>query len=317
MPMFKRGCVVLLLIAASACGGSPTAPPPPATSSIAPPATSFIMVTGAVPSVGQTSQLAAMAGAVGGHGVQDVTAQAMWSSSNTAVATVTAGGLLEVLQRGHAQIAATYQGVRGNLWVSTSPFHLTGIATDDDGRPVASATVTLTHEDGTGLPVSSLSSVTDGAGFYHFDFDARPYLELPPFIIASVRAESPVHERFVTAIHIPGSGGQNVSQNLHLYRITRITAGESTVVTVVPGDTNCGFSDELTCRTVRVVVPTDGLLTLSCPGLKIVGYAEAWQNPAGSPWHVTAGTEVVVDIGMWFQSTASQSCVFNTSLARL
>jgi hypothetical protein len=86
---------------------------------------------------------------------------------------------------------------------------------------------------------------------------------------------------------------------------------------------DCGLSDELTCRRVRVVVPTDGLLTMSCDprgddrggfGLTIVGYNEP--TGSGLPWHVNAGTELAMDIGMWFQSTVSQSCVFKTSLTR-
>jgi hypothetical protein len=82
----------------SACGGnnSPTAP-----------STSSITVTGTVPAVGQASQLTAKATQSNGTS-QDVTAQATWSSSNTAVATVTSGGLLTLLQLGAADITATY-----------------------------------------------------------------------------------------------------------------------------------------------------------------------------------------------------------------
>jgi trimeric autotransporter adhesin len=108
MPMVRRACLVLLVISAAACHSSPTAP-----------STSSIAVTGTVPSVGQTSQLDAKATLSNGTS-QDVTAQATWSSSNTAIATVTAGGLLKVLALGGAQVTATYQGVSGNLAVSLS-----------------------------------------------------------------------------------------------------------------------------------------------------------------------------------------------------
>ena len=192
---------------------------------------------------------------------------------------------------------------------------MTGIATDDDGAPVIGATVTVSLDWGIPQPpYPSFSAVTDGSGSYSVDFDATHSApDLLPF--AHVHADSPGHEHFFGYL-FPASyseKNQNVSKNLHLYRIKRITAGESTVVTVVPGDTNCGWEGELTCRTVRVVLPTDGVLTMSCPGLKIAGYDEPWRTP-GSPWHVTAG-EVAVDIGMWFTSTVSQSCVFKTSLA--
>jgi hypothetical protein len=108
MSMFKRGCVILLLISASACGGNgaPTAP-----------TASSLTVTGTVPDVGRTSQLTARIASSNGTS-QDVTTQATWSSSNTAVATVTTGGLLKVLQLGAAEITATYQNRSGRFSVS-------------------------------------------------------------------------------------------------------------------------------------------------------------------------------------------------------
>ena len=103
--MFKRACVVLALIAASACN-SPSIPTP---------TTSSVAVTGTVPVVGQTSQFTAKATLSNGT-VQDVTAT--WASSNTAIATVTSGGLLKMLQTGAADITATYQGKTGQRSVS-------------------------------------------------------------------------------------------------------------------------------------------------------------------------------------------------------
>jgi hypothetical protein len=206
---------------------------------------------------------------------------------------------------------------------TTSAFHVTGIATDDDGAPVIGATVTVSLDwDIHQPPYPSFSAVTNRSGSYSVDFDATHSApDILPF--AHVNADSPGHEHFFGYL-FPASyseKNQNVSKNLHLYRIRRITAGESTAVTVVPGDKTCGVGDELTCRTVQVVVPTDGLLTMSCDprgddnggfGLTIVGYSD--RTSTGAPWHVTAGTERAVDIGMWFTSTVSQLCVFKTSL---
>jgi hypothetical protein len=79
--------------------------------------TSSIAVTGAVPVAGQTSQLDAKATLANGT-IQDVTATATWTSSNTAIATVTTGGLLKILAPGSAIITATYQGVSGMLYVA-------------------------------------------------------------------------------------------------------------------------------------------------------------------------------------------------------
>jgi hypothetical protein len=113
--MLKHACVVLLLISGSGCHSNPVAP-----------SSSSITVTGTVPSVGQTSQLDAKATLTNGTS-QDVTTLATWSSSNTAVASVTAGGLLQVLSAGSAQITATYQGVSGQFSVSQPVTSVTSV----------------------------------------------------------------------------------------------------------------------------------------------------------------------------------------------
>jgi len=197
--------------------------------------------------------------------------------------------------------------------VITSTFHLTGIAADDDGGPVGGATVTVGKGDLTNAP--SGSGVTDGRGFYSIDFDAV-HIDLPGAALGWVMADSPGHDRFWADIHVPGSGGQNVSQNLRLYRIKRVTAGESTLVTVVPDDKICGPDGFYRCRSVHVVVPADGLLTMEVGnGLALVVDDQRDQQPSSATFRVTAGTEEVVDIGMDFRSTFSQSGVFKTSLA--
>jgi hypothetical protein len=187
---------------------------------------------------------------------------------------------------------------------TTSTFHLTGIATDDDGDPVTGATVTLNPNGDFGG--TSMSGVTDGAGSYHLDFDS-PWV--PGNLIAFLIAQSPGHDRYVASISAPASGGHK-----------RITAGESTLVTVVPRDTSCDENGYYFCRTVHIVVPTDGLLTTEVvptpstanTGLTLVGDV----GPFGPSrvMHVTAGTEVVVWVGMVWTSTLSQTGVFKTSL---
>jgi uncharacterized protein YjdB len=65
-----------------------------------------------VPGVGSSSQFTAVASLAGGV-TQDVTGAATWSSSNTAVATVSATGLVSAVAAGNAVISATYSGVAG------------------------------------------------------------------------------------------------------------------------------------------------------------------------------------------------------------
>ena len=201
----------------------------------------------------------------------------------------------------------------------TSTFHLTGTATDDDRGPVAGATVTVKPNGYPTLP--SVSRATDGRGSYSIDFDAD-HLDIPRALIGFLIAESPGRDRFTNWTAAPATGGQNVLQDLHLYRIKRITAGESTLVTVVPGDTTCSEDGFFVCRIVHVEVPNDGLLTMEVvpipsatnTGLAILDDIGDGSRPSKTI-HVTAGTEVVVYIGMAWTSTVSESGVLKTSLA--
>ena len=129
---------------------------------------------------------------------------------------------------------------------------------------------------------------------------------------------------------------RGTSQNVRMNRIRRITAGDSTVVTVAPDDTLCvnnmqdspGLGQDYVCRSVRVVATTDGIMTLEAlstqggahPPLEVetVGVSpccfERMGNPVSIP--VTAGTEVVANVEMVYGSAASQSFVLNTSIGR-
>ena len=95
------GVIVVAAMFAVACG-----------STTSPSTVSTVAVTGTVPTVGGTSQLAATATLTTGT-TQDVTSQATWQSSNTAVATVNATGLVTGVAAGAVQITATYQSVSG------------------------------------------------------------------------------------------------------------------------------------------------------------------------------------------------------------
>jgi len=124
------------------------------------------------------------------------------------------------------------------------------------------------------------------------------------------------------------------SQNFHLHRIVRITAGDSTTVTVAPDDTLCSnnlqddaFSSNHVCRSVRVVAPSDGVMTLEAvstqggahPPLEVetVGVSPCCSERMGNPTSipVRAGTEVVANVEMVLGSTTSQSFTLNTSMA--
>jgi hypothetical protein len=126
------------------------------------------------------------------------------------------------------------------------------------------------------------------------------------------------------------------SQNVYMYRIERITAGDSRSVTVALNDTLCvnnvqdspGLGPDYVCRSVHVVAPSDGVLTLEAvstqggerPLLEVetVGAPRCCAERLGNPTsiQVTAGTEVVANIEMAVGATSSQAFRLNTSISR-
>jgi hypothetical protein len=107
-------------------------------------------------------------------------------------------------------------------------------------------------------------------------------------------------------------------------------------VTVAPEDTLCvnnvqdspGLGQDYVCRSVRVVAPSDGIMTLEAvstqggahPPLEVeaVGVSPCCSERMGNPTsiQVTAGTEIVVNVEMVLGSTTSQSFTLNTAMAR-
>ncbi|HEY3547203.1 MAG TPA: Ig-like domain-containing protein [Propionicimonas sp.] len=104
------------------CGGS-SAPGSPSGPSPSIPVVSSVTVTstGTVsPNVGISVQLKATVSFSNGS-TQDVTTLATWRSSNVAVATVSATGLLSAVAAGQADITAVYQAVTGTWHITVTP----------------------------------------------------------------------------------------------------------------------------------------------------------------------------------------------------
>jgi hypothetical protein len=199
----------------------------------------------------------------------------------------------------------------------TTTFHVTGVVSEDDGNPVTGAAVTILNP-----PVSGVSGMTDGSGVYSLDFSVKGNIGAGS-IVGWLKVDSAGHDSSYNYL-MPASGSQNILQNAHVYRIERITVGESTLLTTVRGDTACGDSDEFVCRTLHIVAPTDGVMTIEAvptpsaaeAGLEIARGSAYQCCSLTASVSVTAGTEVIANIGMWWTSTASQSFVVNTSPVR-
>jgi hypothetical protein len=138
---------VLLVLALAApmtqcINGSPDSPTPVSPTVPTPPAAtlSAVTVTGlsGAATPGETAQLTASASYSDGRS-ETVTAQATWASTNTAVATVSASGVVTFVALGETDIRATYQSMSGaaRVTVTAAPvrrFALTGVLTDADNR---------------------------------------------------------------------------------------------------------------------------------------------------------------------------------------
>jgi carboxypeptidase family protein/Big-like domain-containing protein len=123
-----------------------------------------LLVAGTPPTAGTSAQFTAVA--VRGDGTSDaVTTQAMWRSSNTAVATVSSAGVVTAEARGSVAITAIYSGVKGALTfdvAAAGTLTLSGTVSDATTKGgIAGATVVARDASG-----SSKSTVTGNSGRY-------------------------------------------------------------------------------------------------------------------------------------------------------
>ncbi|MEO5895006.1 MAG: hypothetical protein ABIS06_04845 [Vicinamibacterales bacterium] len=203
------------------------------------------------------------------------------------------------------------------------PFEMTGLVANDEGSPIPGATVTVWLGDF----VEPSVGLTDALGHYSVRFSsARGSNAGPPGTELSVGMaviEAPGYDWYLRYIVAPT---EQIVEDFHLQRIRRITAGESTVVTVAPGDRVCG-SDwspgrETICGSIRVLAATDGTLTVAAlpaagnsalASLSVFGsYIGGTGNPVSI--RVTAGAEYTVVLALQWGLTASQSFAVKTSI---
>lgn len=153
---------VLVALAGWGCSASsgPTASPTAPTTS---PVVSVVITGGAaLGAPGQTSQLTAIAGLSNGT-TQDVSASAIWESSDPSVATVTRSGMVTAVAPGQLLVSATYQGRTAslplNISFSTSPSNVL-TATIDGALFVGSMVSVLRGPGRISIGGSSLSGGT-------------------------------------------------------------------------------------------------------------------------------------------------------------
>jgi hypothetical protein len=113
------GFIVIALSAGWACGSSSSAGGQATAPSAAP---VRVTVTGVAPTVGTAAPFAATATLVDGR-TRVVTAEAAWQTSNAAIVSVDAAGVVTAIDPGDADVRATYQNVTGSTHVTIAKPH--------------------------------------------------------------------------------------------------------------------------------------------------------------------------------------------------
>jgi hypothetical protein len=321
----ERSCVVLLVTlactwACSASKGTTTAPSPTPT-----PTTTFSLtgrVTGGGIFAEQISSRPISGATVaivdgpnaGVSTTTDVSGNYTFSALQQSGFTVRASANGYISQ-GRGVTLTSNQALNFTLTQPPGPIVLTGRVTDiTTSAPISGATVSINGR---------YRGPTDSSGYYRVT-GLLDYGRDLDFTYVSANGYSNDY-RYI----------RGTTQNVHLYRIERITAGDSKLLTVAPDDTLClnsvqdtpGLGQDYVCRSVRVVAPSDGVITVEAlsaqggvrPPLEVeaVGVSPCCSERMGNPTSipVTAGTEIVVNVEMTLGSTTSQSFVVNTSIA--
>jgi hypothetical protein len=144
-----------------ACGSSPNAP------SAAPSAVKALKVTGPPLVVSDVAQFTAVA-TMNDGATSDVTGQATWTSSNTAVATVTATGKVTAVKQGGVTIHAAYRGATDAEYHNVAPllfFKADGVVAEAPPgfSALSDARVEITAGANVGAAV-----ISDSAGVFSF-----------------------------------------------------------------------------------------------------------------------------------------------------
>jgi hypothetical protein len=234
MRRMAAGIAAAGLLSSSGCiNGSGSLPPPAPSVTV-----TSISITGAgTGNPGQSVQLTASA-TLSDDTVETVTSKASWTSANTAVATVSASGVVQLIATGEAEIRATYQSVTATAKVTVTPapvprHTLAGRVTNaDSDRAIENARVEVI--DG---PDAGRSSSTSAQGDYRVENLTEGTI--------SVRVS---HDEFVSVERSVTLAGDvrldvelrptvNVSELYGTYNITFSVEHQNCTPAVIPGPT--------------------------------------------------------------------------------
>ena len=228
-------------------------------------------------------------------------------------------------------VLASNQSLDFQLGHSGMAYEVEGRVRDEDGSPLAGAEVSFTYSS----PLQSsrygqVIATSDSTGLYRVEFTAVPggYAGSVAFV-STTKAGHDADNRWFRANPQAATG----TLDFHLYRIRRITAGDSVSVSIAPNASLCfdnahdspGVGPDLLCRTIRVVAPADGVLTVEAtstsngtrPNVVVETVSPAsYQLKIGNPASVlvTAGTEVMANIELAASSLDRESYLLTSTI---
>jgi hypothetical protein len=199
-------------------------------------------------------------------------------------------------------------------------FEVTGIVTDDQGRPLAGIPVTMRHY--TAGKLQAPTTVTDAAGAYLLAFIANPWNS--PSGRGAARAElvTDTYEWYYRTVF---ASGPHLVENFRLHPLQLVVSGDSAQLTIAADDGECiaGLSWTLAkvCRTIALIPQANGSISVEAisqgdagqPLMSVccVGGDDRYGNPLTIP--VSAELRFTVEIGLTGELTTPQPIVVRVS----
>jgi hypothetical protein len=204
----------------------------------------------------------------------------------------------------------------GPLRINGEGLEVTGIVTDERGSPMPGALVIMGYWSG-GV-VQWPSVLTDASGSYTISFTADP---MGSGFLARAQVVADGYEEYWRSL-ARSDGRTTFVENFRLTRITRITAGDSIMLSVAPDLGECRGWVAAVCAIVRITIPKAGRLTVDAvstdparerPPQEVCCESgdERYGNPVTIP--VAPGPELEMRIGLGQGISTIQSFRVNTS----
>jgi hypothetical protein len=297
----------ILALVSFGCGGDSATVAGPST----PPANlSSLQLTGNadLTAVGQTSQLK-LTGVFSDSSTRDITTDATWSTSNAAVATVSAG-LVTAVSFGTAIITARYLSRTSTISLTALPpgmFIVSGRVREPGAGGLANVRVVE--------QISNTSRQTDNGGSFQF-------IGLPA---AHLRIDIPDYEPFDSNVNTQQGTNRSLFVDAPMQRVIRVNAGQSrSGLVVAPNDMTYTVGADVCnpCKLIRVFSGGATTLTIRLTWQGLPGALKLWANgtrnsSTGSSMIVsvpTGGGDTLVYVGWLSPAPPSDYAFFGVSV---